>query len=177
MRKQWKPTFPPLVPEGSNKRSLKGPPGMCWRKINLKMWRSPLYLLDSPSVTLYCLFSVIYAHFLQTVPSHVIRVDCFKDQSLRRDQATLKSCGSHRLNLSVNLTSESGNESTFSCALGYLGEGVVFELSFTVCPLPFPKHTTHAHALTRARTHSSSISSGPCLCLSLLSTICIWQLY
>lgn len=76
-------------------------------------------------------------------------------------QATQTSYESQGLNLSVNLRSESGNESTFSCAWAtkqsISGEGAVFELSFTVRPLPFPLHHTRAHAHTRAHTNTSPI--------------------
>ena len=158
MRKQWKPTFPPLVPEGSNLRRLSRGLGVCaGGKSTLKCVevRSTSWTL----LGLHCTASphcTISAHFLQTVPPPppstaliVLRPEKGPgySEALWQSQAEPE----------CELDKRERKRINFLLSLGSLGEGAVFELSFPVCPLPFPKHTTGAHAQTRARTHSSSI--------------------
>ena len=151
LRKQWKPTFPPLVPEGSNLRWLSRGLRVCaGEKINLKMWRSPLYLLDTPLVTLYCLSSVISVHFLQTVPSHVIRVDCFKDWEGARLLRSLVGVTGWTWVWTWQVRAETNQ---LSFVPGLLGGGGGFRTQLYSVPTPFPQtHHTSARSDTRAHT-------------------------
>lgn len=120
----------------------------------LKRWRGlSLALLVSPSLTLRRLSSAFAVYFLRTLPSCDIG-GCSLRMGWEKRQTTQTSGGNQGLNLSVNLRSESGNESAFSCACAakqpVLGGKGGFEVSFTVCPLHFPNTQHH----TRAHTHA-----------------------
>ena len=130
---------------------------MCWRKINLKMRGSPLYLLDSPWVTLHCLSALYNLCAFPTdctpLPPSTALIVLRPEKGPGYSEALWES----QAEPECELDKRERKRINFLLSLGSLGEGAVFELSFPVCPLPFPKHTTGAHAQTRARTHSSSI--------------------
>ena len=128
---------------------------MCWRIINLKCVevRSTSWTL----LGLHCTVSphsTISEHFLQTVPPPSTALIVLRPE---KGPGYSEVLWESQAEPECELDKRERKRINFLLRLGSLGEGAVFELSLPVCPLPFPKHTTHAHAQTRARTHSSSI--------------------
>ena len=119
------------------------------------MCGSPLYLLDSPWVTLYCLYAQynLWAFPTDCTPPSTALIVLRPEKGPGYSEVLWES----QAEPECELDKRERKRINFLLRLGSLGEGAVFELSLPVCPLPFPKHTTHAHAQTRARTHSSSI--------------------
>ena len=131
-------------------------------------------------MTPYCLSSAIAAHLLQTLPSSDIR-GCSLRMGWEKSLTMQTPCGNQGLNLSVNLRSESGNESAFSCAWAakqpVLGGGGRFLSSALQCA-HFISPLDYTQALARdptLRGPPSPVSVAAWLCSLRLATVLFRQ--